>query len=106
MTRTLVAKSKAIRALERLCSGPLTFGQVLAAIRKCDEIPQAECARRLKISKSHLCDIEKGRKAVSPERAAKWAAVLGYSEARFVQLALQAAVDAAGLKYRVAIEAA
>lgn len=106
MARRLIKKSKAILALERLCGGPLTFGQAIAAIRKCDEIPQDECARRLRISKSHLCDIEKGRKAVSPERAAKWAAVLGYSETLFVQLALQAALDAAGLKYRVAIEAA
>jgi transcriptional regulator with XRE-family HTH domain len=105
MARILIKKSKAIRALERLCGGPLTFGQALVAIRKCDEIPQDACARRLKISKSHLCDIEKGRKTVSPERAAKWAAILGYPESVFVQLAIQAELDAAGLNYRVAIEA-
>jgi hypothetical protein len=34
------------------------------------------------MSKSHLNDIEKGRKAVSPDRAARFAKVLGYSQAR------------------------
>ena len=95
-----------MRALERLNGGPLTFAQALAAIRKCDELSQDECARKLRISKSHLCDVEKGRKTVSPERAARWASILGYSESVFVQLALQAELDAAGLKYRVAIEVA
>jgi len=43
---------------------------------------------------------------VSPERAAKWAKALGYPEALFVKLAVQSELDAAGLKYRVEIEAA
>ena len=106
MAKQTLKTSKAMRALERLNGGRLTFAQALTAIRKCDELSQDECARRLRISKSHLCDVEKGRKTVSPERAAKWAAVLGYAEAVFVQLAIQAELDAAGLKYRVAIESA
>jgi ferredoxin len=43
--------------------------------------------------------IEKGRKTVSPERAAKGARLLGYPETVFVRLA-------AGLRYKVEIEAA
>jgi hypothetical protein len=43
---------------------------------------------------------------VSPERAAKWARLLGYPESVLVQLALQAELDAAGLRYTVVIEAA
>ena len=58
------------------------------------------------MSKSHLCDVEKGRKTVSPERAAKWARVLGYPESVFVRLAIQGELDAAGLRYEVEIEAA
>jgi transcriptional regulator with XRE-family HTH domain len=60
----------------------------------------------LGISKSHLNDLEKGRKAVSPERAARFAACLGYSEARFVKLALQDLVDRGGLKLLVDVRAA
>jgi transcriptional regulator with XRE-family HTH domain len=95
-----------MKQLERVSGGPLTFRKALAAVRKCEDLSQEECARTLGISKSHLCDVEKGRKTVSPERAAKWARTLGYPESVFVRLAIQAELDAAGLKYRVAIEAA
>jgi transcriptional regulator with XRE-family HTH domain len=61
---------------------------------------QVECAKALGVSKSHLCDVEKGRKALSPERAARWAEVLGYPESVHVRLAIQAELDAAGLKYK------
>ncbi|MFM8410923.1 MAG: XRE family transcriptional regulator, partial [Alphaproteobacteria bacterium] len=60
----------------------------------------------LGVSKSHLCDVEKGRKTVSPESAARWAGILGYPESVFVRLAIQAGLDAAGLRYKVEIEAA
>lgn len=50
--------------------------------------------------------MEKGRKTLSPERAAKWARILGYPESVFIGLAIQAELDAAGLKYKVEIEAA
>jgi plasmid maintenance system antidote protein VapI len=63
-------------------------------------------AKRLGISRANLCDIEQERKRVSPERAARWARLLGYSETQFVRLAIQADLDAAGLKYRVEIAAA
>ena len=75
-------------------------------MRKSEGLSQDECAKKLGVSKSHLCDVEKGRKAVSPERAAKWARVLGYPESVLVKLAIQAELDAAGLKYKVDIDAA
>ena len=99
-------KSDATRFLEGVTGGPVTFGKLLEAIRLGEELTQPEFARRLRLSKSHLNDIEKGRKAVSPERAAKFARILGYSEERFVALSLQAQVDNAGLKLRVDVKAA
>jgi antitoxin HigA-1 len=99
-------KSAAMKLLEKITGGPLTLGRAIESIRKGEELSQDECARKLGISKSHLCDVEKGRKTVSPERAAKWARILGYPESVMVQLALQGELDAAGLKYRVEIEAA
>jgi transcriptional regulator with XRE-family HTH domain len=106
MTRIPPNKSAAIRTLERLAGGPLTLGRALEAARKCEELSQASCAEKLGVSKSHLCDVEKGRKTVSPERAAAWARLLGYPESTFVRLAIQGGLDAAGLKYKVDIEAA
>lgn len=99
-------KSKAIKLLEKLSGGPLTLGRAIESIRKGRELSQIDCAKKLEVSRSHLCDVEKGRKTVSPERAAKWARALGYPESVLVRLAIQAELDAAGLKYRVEIEAA
>jgi transcriptional regulator with XRE-family HTH domain len=99
-------KSEAMKLLEKLTGGALTLGRAMESIRKCEELSQDECAKKLSVSKSHLCDVEKGRKTVSPERAAKWARILGYPESVMVRLALQGELDAAGLKYKVEIEAA
>jgi transcriptional regulator with XRE-family HTH domain len=106
MANKTTKKSAAVRLLEKLSGGPLTLGRAIEAARKCEELSQDACARRLGISKSHLCDIEKGRKSVSPERAARWARLLGYPEPTFVRLAIQAGLDAAGLKHQVDIRAA
>ncbi|HET6333751.1 MAG TPA: helix-turn-helix domain-containing protein [Polyangiales bacterium] len=100
------ASTSAIKLMERLTGGPLTFGKMLQAVREGDELTLEAFAKRLGVSRQNLCDIEKGRKGVSPERAARWARLLGYSEAQWLRLALQAELDAAGLKYRVEIQAA
>ncbi len=86
--------------------GPLTLGGLLEATRKGEELTLARFAKKLRISVSHLNDIEKGRKAVSPERAARFARVLGYSETQYVRLALQDLVHQAGLNYTVDVRAA
>jgi transcriptional regulator with XRE-family HTH domain len=98
-------KSRAMSFLEDAAGGPLTLGGLLSAIREGEEESQVEFAERLGISKSHLCDIEKGRKMLSPARAAKFARTLRYSEAQFVRLALQDLVEEAGLDMRVQIQA-
>lgn len=99
-------KNEAVEFLEDLAGGPLTFGRYILAIREGEEMSQIVFAKKLGMSKSHLCDIEKGRKAVSPAKAARIARMLGYSEKQFVQLAMQDAVERAGLEYKVKIEVA
>ena len=99
-------KSDAVRFLEKLTGGRVTLGKFIEAVRKGEEMTQPEFAKRLGISKSHLNDIEKGRKAVSPDRAARYAKILGYAEARLVKLALQDLVDRGGLKLSVDVKAA
>jgi DNA-binding transcriptional regulator YiaG len=106
MRKPKETKSEAMKVLEKLSGGPLTLGRAIESVRKCEELSQEGCAKKLGISKSHLCDVEKGRKTLSPERAAKWAHILGYPQSVLVRLALQAELDAAGLKYKVEIEAA
>ena len=86
---TIKPKSEAIKFLEKLIGGTPTFGDLLEAIRLGDEISLVNFAKKLQISKAHLCDIEKGRRSVSPARAAKFAKILGYSPERFVKVSIQ-----------------
>jgi transcriptional regulator with XRE-family HTH domain len=100
-TRTVDAKA----ALERI-GGALTFSSMLRAHRMGEEMSQPQFARVLGISKSHLSDIERGRKAVSADRAARFARALRMSEAQFVRLALQESIDRAGLRLKISASAA
>ena len=99
-------KSDSTHILERLAGGPLTIAVAIKATREGEGLSQAEFARLLGISRSHLCDIEKGRKGVSPERAAEFARKLGYSERQWVRLALQDLVDRLGLSFKIDVRAA
>jgi len=99
-------KSDTMRYLEAIAGRPLTLSALLESIRLGEGMSQDAFARRLRISASHLCDIEKGRKVVSPERAARFARVLGRSQQQFVRVALQGLIDEAGLKMKVDIAAA
>ena len=92
--------------LEKLTGAPLTLGGMSNATRLSEGVSLETFARQLGVSRAYLCDVEKGRRAVSVERAAAWARKLGYLQAQYVALALQAEVTAAGLKLRVSVEAA
>jgi transcriptional regulator with XRE-family HTH domain len=100
---TTKKKSEALKFLEEAAGRSLTLGGLLESIRLTEELSQAAFAKKLGVSASHLCDIEKGRKVVSPERAARFAKVLGRSREQFVRLSLQELVDEAGLKLRVEV---
>ena len=99
-------KSSTIKYLEAIAGKNLSLASLLSAIRKCEEMSQVDFAKKLGISKSHLCDIEKGRKTVSPERAARFAKILGYSPDQFVRLSLQSMLDEARLNMKVEVNAA
>ena len=66
--------------------GPESFGGFLRGARASQDLTQVEMAKKLKISKSTLCDIEKGRQHVSPSLASKIAKKLRFSEKIAVQL--------------------
>ncbi len=100
------AKDSGKKFLEKLMGGPLSLGGALSALRESESESLAVFAERLGVSRSHLSDIEHGRRSVSPERASRFAQALGQSEAQFVRLALQDQVRSAGLKLRVDVHAA
>jgi transcriptional regulator with XRE-family HTH domain len=86
--------------------GTMTLGRFVKAFREADEISQTAYAKKLGISRANLCDIEKGRKPVSLERAAKIAKAIGVSEITLVQLALQDQLRREKLPYKVELKSA
>jgi DNA-binding XRE family transcriptional regulator len=89
--------------LEEISGKKLTFANLIWSIRKCEELTQVDFAAKLGISKQQLCDIEHGRKAVSPILAAKYASLLGYSKEQFIRLAIQDMLNKANLNVKVNI---
>jgi len=98
--------ARTTKFLESLSGGPMSLGQLLAALREADGESLAQFSRRLGISRQHLHQIEIGQKRVSPERSARFAKLLGQSEVVFVKLALQDLADDAGLSVTVEVRVA
>lgn len=94
---------KTLKQIEKITGTTLTFGKLIWAIRQADDLSQVVFAAKLGITKQHLCDIEHGRKSVSPKLATKYAEILGYSKEQFIRLVLQDLIDRYGLGMRVEI---
>ena len=96
--------SKSLKFLETLAGGKLTLGNLLLSIRQGEELSQVEFAKQLRISRQYLCDLEHGRRFVSPKMAATYAKKLGYSQQQFVRLCLQDLIDRDGLHLIIDIQ--
>jgi len=92
--------------LESLNSGPLTFGQLLSAQREAEEASVSQFAAKLGVSRQHLHQLENGQKRVSPERAVRFARLLGQSETFYLQLALQDLANASGISAHIEVRIA
>lgn len=92
--------SEASKFLAKI-AGELTLAGLLSAIRQGEELSQVEFAKLLKVSRQYLCDIEHGRRFISPKAAANFAKKLGYSPQQFVRLCLQDLVNRDGLKLKI-----
>lgn len=96
--------AETLSTIEKITGCKLTLGKLIWAIRECQEMSQVAFAKKLGISKQHLCAIEHERKGISPSLAAMYAKKLGYLPQQFIQLSLQGIVDREGLNVIVAIE--
>lgn len=90
--------------IESILKEPLTFGMAVEALRLRDGLSQTVFAKKLGISRQYLCDVEKGRRLVSPEQAARFAKIFGHPSNVLVQLSLQDSVRESGLKLKVTVE--
>lgn len=98
--------SQMISELENLAGERVTLGSLIRSIRLGEEMSQKEFAEILGISKQYLCDIEKGRRIISPKLAARYAEKLEYSTKHFIRLCLQDILERDGFHMLVHIEAA
>ena len=86
--------------------GKRTIAAFLRSWRLGQELSQVDFAKKLGISRANLCDIEMGRKGVSPEKAAEIAKLLGYSVNVLVEMSIEESLAAAGLKFSVSLKPA
>ena len=85
--------------------GPISFGGFLRGARTSKDLSQVEMAKLLGISRSTLCDLEKGRHLASPALAVHIAKTCGLSEKIAVKAALQDQLTKAHIKMNIAITA-
>jgi transcriptional regulator with XRE-family HTH domain len=86
--------------------GKLAVGEFLHTWRVSEEISLAEFGKLVGMSVANLCDIEKGRKGVSPEKAEQIAKAIGVPRELLIRLSIEESLRAAGLKYSVQIKPA
>jgi antitoxin HigA-1 len=86
--------------------GKLTVGELLHTWRVSEEMSLKAFGSLIGMSVPNLCDIEKGRKGVSPEKAAQIAKAIGLPPALLVRLSIEESLQAAGLKYKVELKPA
>lgn len=93
---TIKNKITAKNAIRKI-TGPISFGDMMLAFRMGKEFSQVKMAEKLGISKQELCNIEKGRKLVSVDRAKHFAIALKMSPKVFAKYALQDQLNHAGI---------
>ena len=86
--------------------GKLTVGEFLHTWRISEEMSLADFGKLVGMSVANLCDIEKGRKGVSPEKAEQIAKAIGVPAGLLIRLSIEENLRAAGLKYTVEIKPA
>ena len=99
-------KADAMHILVKMTGEKLTLGNVISAIRQGEDWTQAELADILGVSRHYVCDLEQGRRMVSPKTAETFAIKLGYSPTQFVRLCLQDVLDKQGLHYQLDVQVA
>jgi len=76
--------------------GKLTVGEFLHTWRISEEMSLADFGKLVGMSVANLCDIEKGRKGVSPEKAEQIAKAIGVPAGLLIRLSIEENLRAAG----------
>jgi transcriptional regulator with XRE-family HTH domain len=84
----------------------MTFGGLVRSLRISDEISQVNLAKKLKVSKQFLSDVEHNRKEVGISFAKKVANALGYSIEPLIELLIRDQLRRQKLNYIVEVRKA
>jgi transcriptional regulator with XRE-family HTH domain len=96
-----------LKEIQEITEGPdLTLGNIVSAIRQGENWTQAELARKLGVSRQFVCDLEHGRRIISPKMAECIALKLGYSPRQFIRFCIQDTFIKQGLRYKVDLQVA
>ena len=99
-----IMSSKKANDLFKELYGHVSFGEMLSSIRYSEGATQKNFAKKLKISQQDLCDIEKGRKNISMERAVQFAQLLNDSPEVFAEYVIQDQLYRAGLNCTIKVK--
>ncbi len=102
---TSKGKTFGLKSLEKRL-GKVTVGELLHTWRVSEEMSLKDFGKLIGMSVANLCDIEKGRKGVSPEKAQHIAKTMGVPPALLIRLSIQESLQAAGLKYTIEVKPA
>lgn len=97
----MTTKNTNKRFSEKLLGEKFSFAIMISGLRTSENISQVEFAKKLGLSKQHLCDIENGRKQVSIERAKKFAKILKFPEDFFAKQIVKDLLAKEGLLYEL-----
>ena len=98
-------KNYGVKDLEKRL-GKLTVGEFLHTWRTTQEMSLKDFGKKIGLSIANLCDIEKGRKGVSPEKAEQIAKSLRVPPALLVRMSIEEQLSSAGLKYIIDLKPA
>ena len=101
----MTIKKYGLKNLEKRL-GKLTIGEFIHTWRTSEELSLKDFGKTINMSVGNLCDIEKGRKGVSPEKAHQIGIAIGVPPALLVKMALEEQLFEAGLHYTIELEPA
>lgn len=101
-----VKKSKAMKLLEKITGEEFSFATLVRGYRVREDLTQEELAKKLKVKKSYISNIENSRDYVTLEQAVRFANLLNEPIELWAKVVLQDMINRSGLNAVVELKKA
>lgn len=91
-------KSQATKHLEKLTGEEFSFATMVKGYRVREELTQEELAKKLKVTKSYVSNLENRRDFVTLDQAIRFANILKEPVEAWAKVALQDMINRSGMK--------